>query len=280
MNRICLTGRAGLNLVADVGGDPRQQPVILLHGGGQTRHSWRSAARQLVASGYQVINLDQRGHGESGRAPDGDYSLDAFVADLKAVSATLGQPPVLIGASLGGAAALLAAGEAKALEVRALVLVDVVARMAPQGVEHIRHFMQRTLGGFATLDEAAIAIARYTPGRTQPPSTAGLLRNLSRKENGRYHWHWDPAFLQDESRSASEPFARRLEAAAVAVRAPTLLVRGAQSNVVTEEGARSLLKLIPHAERLDVDGAGHMVAGDRNDAFNSAILAFLVKALA
>lgn len=275
-----LFGKDGLYLVADMGGNPEHPPVILLHGGGQTRHSWRAAALQLVASGYFVINLDQRGHGESARAIDGDYSMDAFKYDLKAVAATLREPPVLIGASLGGAAALLASGETPALTIRALVLVDVVPRMAPEGVAHIRDFMSRTLDGFSSLEEAAQAIASYTPDRTRVPSTAGLLRNLSRQENGRYHWHWDPAFLKDESRAAPESFALRLEAAAAAVDAPVLLVRGAQSNVVTEEGARSLLELIVHAERLDVCGAGHMVAGDRNDAFNTAILAFLGRALA
>jgi len=280
MKTIPLRGQAGLRLVADIGGDPQRPPVILLHGGGQTRHSWRQAALQLVDSGYHVINQDLRGHGESARAVDGDYSLDGFVADLKAVCATLSQPPVLIGASLGGAAALLSAGEPPALNIRALILVDVVPRMAQEGVEHIRDFMTRTLEGFSTLEEAAQAIASYTPGRTRAPTTEGLLRNLSRKENGRYHWHWDPAFLQDESRAASESFALRLEAAAATIEAPVLLVRGAQSNVVTEDGARSLLKLISHAERLDVGGAGHMVAGDRNDIFNHAILAFLGRALA
>lgn len=274
-----LIGQDGLSLVADVGGVCGHTPVILLHGGGQTRHSWRAAALQLVDSGYRVLNLDQRGHGESDRAIGGDYSLEGFVGDLKAVCADLDQPPVLIGASLGGAAALLAAGESPALKIRALVLVDVVPRMAPEGVEHIRNFMANTLGGFASLEEAAQAIASYTPGRTRAPSTAGLLRNLSRKDNGRYHWHWDPAFLEDESRSAPESFALRLEAAAAAISVPVLLVRGAQSNVVTQAGARSLLEIIAHAECLEVSGAGHMVAGDRNDVFNTAILSFLARAL-
>src|ERR1700680_1885101 len=71
-----------LELVADVGGDPKAPPVVLLHGGGQTRHSWGGAMRALIAQGYYVINLDARGHGDSNWARDGNYSLDVLAADL------------------------------------------------------------------------------------------------------------------------------------------------------------------------------------------------------
>jgi non-heme chloroperoxidase len=66
-----------------------------------------------------------------------------------------------------------------------------------------------------------------------------------------------------------------MEQAARHIKIPTLLVRGKESEVVSPEGAQLLLDLIPHAQQVDVAGAGHMVAGDKNDAFNSAIEAFL-----
>jgi non-heme chloroperoxidase len=93
-------------------------------------------------------------------------------------------------------------------------------------------------------------------------------------------WHWDPRFLEqptgglDETRVTLLP-PERLEAAARSVRVPTLLVRGRMSDVLSEEGAREFLELVPHAEYVDVAGAGHMVAGDRNDSFNEAITRFL-----
>lgn len=275
MQTIQYSGHANLTLVADIGGEAYHPPVILLHGGGQTRHSWRRLGKALVDFGYQVINLDLRGHGDSAHSRDGNYSLDAFIKDLKVVVDTLEHPPVLIGASLGGAIALLACGESEPICARALVLVDVVPRMSLQGVENIRQFMANTLIGFASLDEAADAIAQYSPLRKKPASTQGLLKVLRLHDDGRYHWHWDPAFLNDESRSASAPFTNRMEVAATAIRIPTLLIRGAESDVVSEEAAQSLIDLIPQAQLHDVSGAGHMVGGDKNDHFNQAILLFL-----
>src|ERR1700743_3810059 len=100
-------------------------------------HSWRRAARDLVKDGFHVIALDHRGHGESDWSPDGDYSLDAIAGDIRAVARTLAQPPALVGASLGGAASLIAWGETpacgKPLVASALILVDVVSRMNGNG---------------------------------------------------------------------------------------------------------------------------------------------------
>ncbi|MFC5697460.1 alpha/beta fold hydrolase [Pseudomonas sp. GCM10022186] len=270
-----LAGSRGVSLAADVAGGAGQDSVILLHGGGQTRHSWGKAAADLAGAGYHVISLDLRGHGDSDWAPDADYTLEAFVGDLHAVIATLDSPPVIIGASLGGATALVTVGEAEAGLVRALVLVDVVPRMSSVGVEQIRNFMQGNMDGFASVEEAAEAVARYLPNRPRPSSSEGLLKNLREGRDGRLYWHWDPAFQVGERRIDSSMMTRRMEAAARQVQVPTLLVRGKQSDVVSHEGASQLLELIPHARCVDVEGAGHMVAGDRNDIFNSAILAFL-----
>lgn len=268
-------GYQGLPLCADVGGDPANPPVILLHGGGQTRYSWGRAAREMVQAGFHVIALDLRGHGDSGWAPDGDYSSDAFVTDLRAVIDTLDQPPALVGASLGGAISLMCIGECERQLASALVLVDVVPRMAQSGMQHIGEFMRGNLDGFANLQEAADTVARYLPGRPRPSSPDGLLKNLRLKEDGRYYWHWDPQFQLSKSRPQTQDFFDRLERAAAYVTVPTLLVRGKQSDLVTPEGAQQLLELIPHAQFVDVEGAGHMVAGDKNDVFNSAIEDFL-----
>jgi non-heme chloroperoxidase len=275
LNTVRFKGATGMTLAADVGGRAGQPPVVLLHGGGQTRYSWGQAAVDLVRSGHHVISLDLRGHGESDWAAGADYSIDAFVADLEAVVATLDRAPVLIGASLGGATALVAAGEHRGELAEALVLVDVVPRMEPEGVDHVRNFMRANLHGFAHVDEAADAVSRYLPGRPRPASSEGLMKNLRLRPDGRLYWHWDPAFQTGPIRIQPTEMTARMEAAARNIRVPTLLVRGKESNVVSEEGAQRLLELIPHARFVDVEGAGHMVAGDRNDAFNEAIEDFL-----
>ncbi len=271
------SGHQGLSLAADVGGDPAHPPVILLHGGGQTRHAWSRAARELVRAGYHVICPDARGHGDSGWAEDANYRLDAFAGDLRAIIATLHQAPALIGASLGGGTALLAIGESQAPLASALVLVDIVPRPDPRGVHNVVSFMGANPRGFATLEEAAEAVNAYNPHRPRQSDLSGLMKNLRRREDGRLYWHWDPRFITADSRLDPREYQSRMDAATLKVRVPTLLVRGAMSDIVSAEAAQELQRLIPGCELVDVAGAGHMVAGDRNDAFNHAIRDFLAR---
>ncbi|HRW38364.1 MAG: alpha/beta hydrolase [Acidimicrobiales bacterium] len=277
-------GSAGLTLAADVAGPPDGPAVLLLHGGGQTRHSWAGTARVLAASGWRVTAVDLRGHGESDWAADGDYTIDAFAADVRAVVDAMHRPPVLVGASLGGIASLLTVGEATDLPAtaRGLVLVDVAHRLERVGTQRIGTFMTGNLDGFASLEEAADAIAAYNPHRPRTTDHSGLAKNLRQRDDGRWVWHWDPAFVRgrfgsdDETRTSSIGF-DRLDRAVEALAIPTLLVRGRRSDLLSEEGVADFLARAPHAEFADVAGAGHMVAGDRNEIFNRAILDFLAR---
>jgi len=264
----------GVNLVGDVGGDPRGEPIILLHGGGQTRHSWGRAALELAARGYYVAAIDLRGHGDSDWAPDANYSIDAQVGDLRAVIGQMPSPPVLIGASMGGLISLTAAGEAREPAVRALVLVDVTPKVDPEGRSRIIGFMRDRPDGFESVEEAADAIAAYLPHRPRPKDLSGLHRNLRLRPDGRWYWHWDPrlfATFEPDPQAA----VLRYTAAARNIGVPTLLVRGAKSELVTPESVTHLREAIPHAEYADVADAAHMIAGDRNDAFNAVVLEFL-----
>jgi pimeloyl-ACP methyl ester carboxylesterase len=274
----------GLTLAADAYGPGDGPPVVLLHGGGQTRHAWDGTARLLGDKGWRAKTVDLRGHGDSDWAgPEGGYSLDAFAADVRAVAAAQRRPPVLIGASLGGLSSLVAIAEAPpgVTVAGGLVLVDVAPRLEEEGIARIAEFMLGNLDGFASLEEVADAVAAYNPHRPRPTDLSGLRKNVRRHEDGRWYWHWDPRFLlggrTDEPRSLRNE--DRLDAAARAITVPTLLVRGRQSDVLSEEGARHLVSLVPHARYVDVGGAGHMVAGDRNDAFNDAVIEFLRREL-
>lgn len=264
----------GLDLAADIEGDG-EDVVIFLHGGGQTRRSWGSAARAVAKSGRTAIALDLRGHGESDWSADGVYSLDHLARDLLCVIDGLKTTPALVGASIGGATALTAIGEATRPVASRLVLVDVTPKMNPVGAERIQSFMKAYPEGFETVDDAAAAVSAYLPHRPAPPTLDGLRRNLRRNaETNRYVWHWDPRFL------AGDGFERtnvqsKLERAAVQLTIPTLLVRGARSDLIDTESVEHFLALAPHAECVDVGGAGHMVAGDMNDIFNDAVLGFL-----
>jgi pimeloyl-ACP methyl ester carboxylesterase len=272
-------GAKGVELVADVGGDPRAPTIILLHGGGQTRHSWGGAMRQLVLRGYHVINLDARGHGDSQWAADGDYSLDVLAKDLECVIETLKSRPALVGASMGGATALMVAGAHANPVAAALVLVDIVPRIDTGGAAKIRSFMSSGGKGFGTLQEASDAVAAYNPHRPRPKSNAGLMKNLRLRIDGRLYWHWDPRVLQQVRHAEPPLFADRLNSAAEQVRIPTLLVRGLESDIVTAAAVTDFRAHLPQLEVFDVSGAGHMVAGDKNDAFNQGVFEFMQRHL-
>jgi pimeloyl-ACP methyl ester carboxylesterase len=273
-------GAQGNRLVASEMGVGR--PVLLLHGGGQTRHAWSRTARRLAEAGWHAVALDQRGHGDSAWVADGAYAFPDFAADAAAVARQIareqGQVPVSIGASLGGIASLLALREPGEPVFAGLILVDVVPRMNPRGVDHIQGFMRdRAHDGFASIEEAAEAVAAYLPHRPRPASLDGLKKNLRLDSNGRWRWHWDPRFL-DGSRSVNKNWPaveERLLAATAQLSVPTLLVRGGSSELVSPGAAADFLSLAPAAAYVDVAGARHMVAGDRNDVFADAILAFL-----
>lgn len=267
---------SGLTIAYDWFGDPNGRPVLLLHGGGQTRHAWRGAGRRLGDAGYRAIAIDLRGHGDSMWDPEGRYDHDANAADVvDLVDALALTEPVLVGASLGGAVSLLAVGESM-VTAGALVIVDTAPRIEAAGVDELRSFMTAKPEGFASLDEVADAISEYNPHRPRPTNLAGLAKNLRQDSAGRYHWHWDPRFMtgpRDPEMFAARE--RRMEQCALNVDVATLLVRGGLSDLLSEEGASGFLELCPHSEYVNITGATHMVAGDRNDRFSDSVVEFL-----
>lgn len=273
--RLTLKGHAGVTLVADRWPRAGGPPVVLLHGGGQTRHAWGATGEALSGRGYDVTSLDLRGHGESGWCPDANYRLDAFRDDLRAVLDELSGPAVLAGASLGGIASLLVAGEGPRERVRGLVLVDITPSPSREGASKIQSFMRSAPDGFASLAEAADAVAAYLPHRRRPRDPAGLMKNL-RERNGRLHWHWDPAFIEVTARDRFGDDGR-LAAAARNITAPTLLVRGTESEIVSEHDVDELRRLVPQTEVVEIAGARHMVAGDQNTEFGRAMLEFVAR---
>jgi pimeloyl-ACP methyl ester carboxylesterase len=277
-------GVSGCGLVASVGASAGQ-PVLLLHGGGQTRHAWDNTARYLGDAGFRAISVDQRGHGDSDWIESGAYSFGDFGDDVRALSAQIearfGAKPVAVGASLGGLASLVALARSAAQPCFAgLVLVDIVPEMDPAGVAHVQGFMRaQAAEGFASVEDAADAIAAYLPHRPRPKSLDGLKKNLRLRADGRWGWHWDPRFLDGPRPVAFgwESIAQEMDEALRSLAIPTLLVRGASSELVTEEAAQRFLARVSHAKYANIADARHMVAGDRNDAFGGAVIEFLIE---
>jgi pimeloyl-ACP methyl ester carboxylesterase len=268
-------GFDGINLVADVRGESDAWPVLFLHGGGQTRHAWGKSAELVAARGWRTISLDQRGHGESDWAKNGDYSFTAFCADCIAVVDQLEKPPVLVGASLGGMAAMLAEGTSDREVSSGLVLVDIAPQSNPEGIKRIGDFMRSGVDGFDSLESAAAAIAAYTPQRKRQANPDGLLKVL-RERDGRWYWHWDPRVIQqDRTEVVATRLLGLLDVAMSNIFVPTLLVRGELSDVVTQAGIDLMVSRLPDITVVEVAGAAHMIAGDQNDQFTTAVIAFL-----
>ena len=267
------TSNEGLTLKGDHYGDPDNPPLIFLHGGGQTRHSWGEASIAVAKAGWHVINMDSRGHGESDWCPQTNYEVGAFVDDLKTVLDTLATRPVVVGASKGGIVALATACVDESL-LRGIVLVDVTPRLESAGVGRILDFMRSKSDGFDSLEEAADTIASYT-GRKRTKNLEGLRKNLRETEDGRFIWHWDPHLIGSEFQSNIQARCLDLLEEATNITIPTLLVRGAQSDVVSHEGVQEFRDAVKHAEYVDVADASHMVAGDQNTVFSDAVIDFI-----
>jgi pimeloyl-ACP methyl ester carboxylesterase len=281
----------GITLAVDIyPHDDSDRPVVLLlHGGGQNRHAWSTTARRLHARGYTVAAYDTRGHGDSDWDPRGTYDMEQLAADLLTVRDHVAgdRAPAVVGASMGGMTILTTHRLASAELWGAVVLVDVTPRMEFDGARRVVGFMAAHPDGFATLDAAADVIAAYNPHRPRPDTLDGLHKVLHQRDDGRWVWRWDPAFITskldalhtDPERSAARfaTIAELLLDGARRITAPTLLVRGALSDLVSHETVAEFLDTVPHAETVDVSGTGHMVAGDDNDAFTAAVADFLTR---
>jgi pimeloyl-ACP methyl ester carboxylesterase len=267
---------SGNRLACTHSGPDQGAPVIFLHGGGQTRHAWQASVTALGDAGWHAISVDLRGHGDSDWP--GEYRLQHFAEDVRELALAQHSSPVLVGASLGGLCSLLANASDDGEVSRALVLVDIAPRLRADGVDRILGFMAAHRDGFASLEEAAIAVAAYQPQRAQRSNPEGLKKNLRKHDDGRWYWHWDPLMLEAFQRGREESNVHdedRFYRAAEKLTQPVLLVRGSHSDVVDESITAEFRQRIPGSQVVDVSGAGHMVAGDRNDLFLSAVKAFL-----
>jgi pimeloyl-ACP methyl ester carboxylesterase len=270
-----LSGDGGLRLAADLFGPEEGTAVLLIGGLGQTRHSWRRVALRLADRGYRAITLDFRGHGESDRAPDGDYSYPRQTADLAAVARQVGRPLVLAGNSLGGKICLATAGTYGAEVCAALVLVDAVPRSNPGGIATVAQSNQIRADGFQTLDEAARQVAEGRGLPFAPGDGERLRRNMRQDEHGRWYWHWDGGYRDPRHKIGLGAGTEWLQSIAANVKVPVLLAWCELSEVVDAEGIAALKAEIPQLEVEVIPGAHHMIVGDENDVFADALIGFL-----
>lgn len=269
----------GVSLTVETWGPPNPEsaaePVVLLHGGAQTRRAWRATAARLAAQGRRVVCPDLRGHGESSWSPSGDYSVAALRADFARILGHVGGPAHIVGASLGGLVAILGTAEAVAGQVRSVTLVDVVTANNPAGEERIAGFLRTNNAGFGSMAEVVEAVAAYQAHRRRDPDPARLEHYVRRCPDGRLRWHWDPKFLLKDDLPWPRRRRRALVAAARRLDVPVMLLIGGASDILDDRAVAAFNKQVPHLRVRRVPGAHHMIAGDDNAAFCAEIESFL-----
>ena len=272
-----LTTPSGITVEFDLWGKIKRDAILLLHGGGQTRHSWNATAEKITQVDGCAITMDLRGHGDSDWSHGGDYELSDFSEDVAFLIDTLEIQPSFVGASLGGLVGIYLEGRYSPGSISALVLVDIVPNINVLGAEKIKDFMlEHSKTGFSSLSEVSDILSEYNPHREKSSDLEGLKKNL-RKRGEKWFWHWDPLFISSE-RGKENPDMRNpelLNELCSNISVPMLLVRGKLSDLVTEIQVREFLERFPEASFADVSGAGHMVVGDKNDAFANEVIEFL-----
>ena len=249
--------------------------MILLHGFNQTCHSWDEFAPRLAEAGYRVVALDQRGHGDSDPARDGDYGRDAMADDVALLADALDIPRfAVIAMSMGAVHASLAAVRHTA-RIPALVLVDWAPEVDARGVGMIAQVANLA---FPSFEAAVTAMHAFNPRRSLENLRARLAHSMGEGADGKWRWKVDAKGLGAHPRFR-EPAAtmwRVLDQIAC----PSLLIRGAQSDLLNEEIAARVIQTIRSAELCTIAGAGHSVAGDQPDAFYAAVAPFLARTMA
>jgi pimeloyl-ACP methyl ester carboxylesterase len=247
-------------------------PLLCLHGITQTAQSWDEVAADL-ARDYRVLCVDQRGHGDSDWAPDGDYTRQTQAADVDAITDALGLTRVVLaGMSMGGINAITFTA-VHPDKIRALIIVDVSPEIQARGVENIRTFIQASdvLDSFEAFVERA---HQFNPRRSLDNIRSRLSYNLKQLPDGKWTWKYDTA-LRSPQRGFQASALLNLWDDVKRIRCPTLIIKGGESDILSAESAAKLQQAIPGSRLAVVPGAGHSVMGDNPTVFAAAAREFL-----
>lgn len=254
-------------------GTAGQPPMLLAHGLRGHAHSWDDVAAAFCAD-YHVLALDQRGRGDSDWAKDGDYTTAAYVADLAGFVQALNLDHfILVGHSMGGRNAMAFAGRYPE-KVAKLVIVDVGPTLDSRGSARIAAEIKSVPEEF---DDFAAALA-YMQAQNRFASDAVMQRRVryATKElpNGKVGWKYD-RLIREQRRNGTAPPAEDLWPALPNITCPSLIVRGAETDLLSRETAEGMLATLPHPALVEIPRAGHMVFEDNPADFIAAVRDFL-----
>ncbi len=254
-------------------GRPEAPPLVLLHGFTGHARSWDHFA-DAMADRFRVLTLDQRGHGDSDRAPDGDYRIATLAGDLAAfVDAVCPGRFNLLGLSMGGRVAIAYAG-AYPGRVERLVLVDIGPEIAPQGLTRIWTFVSQVPEALDSEEQAYQLLRATAPRYSEPLLRHRVRHSLNKLPNGKLAWKYDKV-LRDQTRARTRDNPN-LWPALASITCPTLIVRGNESDVLSPEIAKRMLETLQVGRLVEVPEAGHTVPGDQPETFARIVRQFLI----
>lgn len=254
-------------------GTATARPLVLLHGVTGHARTWDHLARELAPS-WRVLALDQRGHGDSEAAPDGDYRVATMAQDLGAFVDGLGLARfALLGLSMGGRVAI-AYGGAQPHRIERLVLVDIGPDIHPPGAERVRAMMSGAPEHIESEAQALDYVRRANPRYDATEVAHRVRHGLKRAADGTLTWKYDKA-LRDMMRAGGRRDVIDLWEPLGRIPCPTLLIRGAESDILSPEIAKRMLETLPDGRLVELAGAGHSVPGDRPEEFARIVRSFL-----
>ena len=253
-------------------GNPSNPTMIFLHGFAQQCHSWDFVALAF-ADRYHIIALDQRGHGDSDWAPDGDYSPETQQKDIEAFVDTLAISQfILMGLSMGGRNSFTYSANNPS-RVTALIIVDAGPENVRAGTQNIRNFVEQE-DELDSIDAFVDRVIKYNPRRDPIQIRGSIINNLKELPDGKWTWKYDKAIRTPTPQNLSWTSEQAWECIH-RIGCPTLVVRGERSDLFREETMNQMRLTIPDCTTVTIPRAGHLVQGDNPVDFVSAVMDFL-----
>lgn len=253
-----------VSLWGRVGGSGR--PVLLLHGVTANACIWAPVAARL-ASSLRVIAVDQRGHGRTGPAADGDYSAAAFAGDVAGLAGLIGEPVIVAGHSLGSRNAIEAAARFPAA-VAGVAAIDFTPFIGTTVLGAVRDRVTRGHRGFADIDEVRAYLRERYPRLPDDAIERRARHGYARRQTGEIWPLADPEAMRLAAAGLSEDLAPALSQ----IKVPAVLVRGADSALVSPEAFRRTRELRPDVPAVEIAGSDHYVPEERPDDVADVIL--------
>ncbi len=254
-------------------GTEERAPIVFLHGGGLNAHTW-DVVCLMLRHDYHCVALDQRGHGDSEWEPTADYSFESQIRDIEGFVEKLGlERPLLIGHSMGGFAAMGYAMR-HAAKMAGLVLVDVGPELSMDGAKRIRDFVSqdRVLD---SVDEFVQRAMAFNPMRNPALLRRSLLYNLRQLPNGKWTWKHDPNRHSPNLAVERDTRAKQILEEIHRISCPTMVLRGARSDVFSDENAEKFASALPKGRWHRVPDAGHTIQGDNPRGLLDALEPFI-----